>query len=218
MVDLPVIVLGAGGHARVVLSALFSMGIKVLGCVEKDDKRIGEKVHLGANIIGSEAKVLEYSPKEIFLVNGLGSVGVGNARRDCFVRFIDLGYSFCKVIHSKAIVESDVVLGEGCQIAAGVVVQTGTTIGRNVILNTGSLIDHDCEIGDHCHIAPGCVISGGVVIGMNTHVGVGASIIQGVQIGRGCLLGAGAVVTKSFPDNVVILGVPAEAHEPEKNK
>jgi len=42
------------------------------------------------------------------------------------------------------------------------------------------------------------------------YVGVGAIILSGVTIGEGAVVGAGAVVTKSVPNWIVVVGVPAK--------
>lgn len=49
----------------------------------------------------------------------------------------------------------------------------------------------------------------GIRIGNNCWIGSGAIFLDGAQLGNGCVVGANAVVTKQFPDNVVIAGVPA---------
>lgn len=50
----------------------------------------------------------------------------------------------------------------------------------------------------------------GIIIGNNCWIGSGAVFLDGVKIGNGCVVAANAVVTKSFPDNSVIGGVPAK--------
>ena len=117
------------------------------------------------------------------LVNGLGSVGNTELRAGIYYKFKKLGYSFCQVIHPTAILAKDCILGEGVQVMAGVVVNTGTRIAADSIINTGAVVDHDCVIGSHVHIAPGATLSGGVHVGDGSHIGTGATVIQGVSIG-----------------------------------
>tara|TARA_B100000989_G_scaffold87695_1_gene63222 strand:- start:18418 stop:19032 length:615 start_codon:yes stop_codon:yes gene_type:complete len=119
-------------------------------------------------------------------------------------------FKLIKVIHDRSIIDSDVTIGEGCKIFPGVIINRGSKIKKNVLINTGSIIDHDCYIGDHSQIAPGCVLAGNVKIGRLTLVGMGTKIIQGVKIGKNCFVGAGSVVLKNIPDNSIYAGVPAK--------
>lgn len=206
--SLPVIVLGAGGHAKVLIEALLKSGNLIAGIVDPDPKLADVEI-LGVHVLGGDNVVNEFSPFEIQLVNGLGSVGLPVKRQQLFERFKGMGYKFATVVHPSAVVALDVVLGEGVQVMAGVVIQSGCCIGFNSIVNTRASVDHDCIIGDHVHIAPGVTFSGCVNFGIGSHIGTGATVIQGISIGRSCLVAAGAVVTKNITDGVMVRGVPA---------
>lgn len=206
--SLPVIILGAGGHAKVLIEALLQSDILIAGIVDPDPKLVDAEI-LGVPVLGGDDVVDEFPPSEIQLVNGLGSVGLPVNRQQLFERFKDMGYKFATVVHPSAVLASDVVLGEGVQVMAGAVVQPGCCIGTNSIINTRASVDHDCIIGDHVHIAPGVTMSGSIKIGSDSHIGTGATLIQGISIGSGCLLAAGAVVTKDIADGAMVRGVPA---------
>jgi sugar O-acyltransferase (sialic acid O-acetyltransferase NeuD family) len=186
-----VIVLGGGGHARVVIDALLAGGRQVLGIVDpKSDLTLPAGVRrLGADLSGLR-------PAEAELALGIGSVDVGekNPRPRLFLEGNAAGFTFVVLRHPSAVVAGDVVLGEGAQIMAGAIIQTGARIGRNVIVNTRASVDHDCRIGDHVHIAPGVILSGGVEIGAGAHLGTGAIVVQGIVIGAEAMIGAGALV------------------------
>lgn len=204
----PVIVLGAGGHAKVLIDALQVLSVNIIGATDPDPKKIGTSI-LNIPVIGTDEAVMEYSQEEILLVNGLGSIRQPGVRTQLFAHFKKRGYSFASVIHPAATLAAGAKLGEGVQIMAGAIVQTGCRIGDNSILNTGAAVDHDCIIGDHVHLAPRVTLSGGVEIGAGVHVGTGAIIIQGIKIGSHTLIGAGALVVRSVPENVTAMGVPA---------
>lgn len=206
--SLPVIILGAGGHAKVLIDALLSASAVIAGIVAPDPALAGTNI-LGVPVLGGDDVVNEYPPSEIQLINGLGSVGLPVNRQQIFEKFKGMGYKFATVIHPSAVLASGVVLGEGAQVMAGVVIQPGSHTGINSIINTRASVDHDCTIGDHVHIAPGVTISGGVTVGTCSHVGTGATVIQGISIGNGCLVAAGAVVTKNIADGTMVRGVPA---------
>ncbi len=206
--SLPVIILGAGGHAKVLIEALLKSGNLIAGIVDPDPKLAGVEI-LGVPVLGGDDVVNEFPPSEIQLVNGLGSVGLPFKRQQIFERFKGMGYKFATVVHPSAVVASDVELGEGAQVMAGAVIQPGCCIGINCIINTRASVDHDCIIGDHVHIAPGVTMSGIIKIGSDSHIGTGATLIQGISIGIGCLIAAGAVVIKDIADGAMVRGVPA---------
>lgn len=191
------------------IDALQRAGIGISGATDADSGLVGTSL-LGVTVIGGDEAVEKYTPDSIRLVNGLGSVRNDAARRRLFERFKEKGYEFAQVIHPSAVIAPDVVVSEGAQIMAGAVVQTGTRIGKNAIINTRAAVDHDCRIGEHAHIAPGATLSGAVEIGDGAHVGTGATIIQGIRIGRDCLVAAGAVVVGDARDGAKVAGVPAK--------
>ena len=203
-----VVVIGAGGHARVLIDALLACGIPVYAIAETDSKLIGQSV-LGVRI-QSEMEALRSSDGILRLVNGIGSVGSLRARRSIFERFKSQGHTFLQVIHPSALIGSNVELQEGVQVMAGAVLQAGTRVMENSIINTGAIIDHDCLIGKHVHVAPGVVVSGGVQIGEDCHVGTGAVLVQQVVIGRASLVAAGACVVNNVAEDSRVKGVPAK--------
>lgn len=206
--SLPVVILGAGGHAKVLLNCLQLHGRQVLGVTTPDTAQHGA-TFCGVPVLGSDNAIVAYAPTTVALVNGLGSVQCDGRRAVLFAAWKERGYRFASVVHPSAIIAADVVLDEGVQIMAGVVVQPGCRIAENSILNTRVSIDHDVAIGKHVHIAPGCVLSGGVSIGDSSHLGTGCVVIQGVAVGKEVLVAAGAVVVRSVPDGVQVRGVPA---------
>lgn len=206
--DAAIIILGAGGHAKVLIDALLASSAVILGIVDPNSALAGTKI-IGVPVLGGDNLVNEFPPTEVLLVNGLGSVGLPIIRQQLYDRFKGLGYNFATVVHPSAVIASEVVLGEGVQIMAGVVIQPGCHIGINSIINTRVAVDHDCIIGEHAHIAPGVTMSGGVTVGACSHIGTAATVIQGISIGKGCLIAAGAVVTKDIADGAKVRGVPA---------
>ena len=93
---------------------------------------------------------------------------------------------------------------------ANAVINAYSRVEANVIVNTSSVIDHDCTIHEASHISPGAILAGNVTIGGGSWIGLGAKILEGITIGKEVIVGAGSVVTKSFPDKVVLTGVPAK--------
>lgn len=192
------IVLCAGGHARVVIEALLSRGIRPIAVA--DATRIGDVIG-GVRITASDDDVLKMSADEIELANGLGNrasrrdSGLSD-RRALFERFAAPGYRFPLIAHASAVIASDAQLGDGAQVMAGAVIQPAVRIGRNALINTRAVVEHDCIVGDHAHVAPGAVLCGSVSVGESVHIGAGAVVLVGVKVGAGAVVAAGAVVTR----------------------
>jgi UDP-perosamine 4-acetyltransferase len=199
----PLLVIGGGGHGRVVIEALLAAGAEVAGVIDPRPE-VAAMLPDGVPWLGGDEALRRYRPEDYQLANGVGGIG-DPQRRHVFERFSAAGYSFIRVRHPAAsVAQAGVALGEGCQIMAGAVIQPGASIGADVILNTRAAVDHDCRIGDHSHIAPGAVLCGDVMVGAGTHIGAGAVVIQGVRIGSSAIVGAGAVILRDVPDGVVV--------------
>lgn len=200
MTDRPVVLIGAGDHAKVLLSVLLLIGARIAAVVDSAPRRAGT-VLLGLPVIGGDVTPAAWPPDSVRLVNGVGSVGQPEPRRKVYERFKALGYEFANVVHPAAIVGPEVALGEGTQIMAGAVVQAGTRVGVNAIINTHASVDHDCRIGDHVHVAPGAVLCGSVTVEESSHIGAGAVVVQYATVGPNTLVPAGSLVKsgKSAP-------------------
>ncbi len=193
----PIIVLGAGGHAKVLIEALRLLEREIIGIT--DPAMLDSPEYFGVKVLGDDSQVFNYSSNEVELVNGIGAMPGNNLRRMLSESMEQRGYKFTEVIHPSAVIASDVEIGSGAQIMAGVVIQPSVSVGRSCIINTGVNLDHDCVIHDDCHLAPGVTLSGNIDIGKRTHIGTGASIIQGITVGKDCVIAAGSVVYKDVP-------------------
>lgn len=205
----PVILLGSGGHARVLLDMLRRLEVEILGIVDPHRPVGGD--YLGVGILGDDAAIFDYSAGQIELVNGIGSLpGDSGLRAALFEQFRLRGYRFKTLIDPRAFVADTAELAEGVQAMAGVIIQAGTQIALNCIVNSGAIVEHDCRIGSHVHIAPGAVLSGGVEVGDRVHIGTGAAVIQGIKIGEDSVIGAGSVVTRDVGCRRIVY--PARSH------
>lgn len=203
-----IIVIGAGGHAKVVIETLLEMGITPIGVTDADPSRTGEKL-LGIQILGDDRILEKYPPSQVDLVIGIGSTQASPFRQTLFESFKVRGYHFVGICHPSAVIGRETVIGEGAQIMAGVVIQPGCSIGQGVIVNTGARIDHDSFIGTFSHIAPGATLAGNVHVGDNCHIGCGASVLQNILIGDNATVGLGAAVIRDVAPDSRVIGVPA---------
>ena len=202
----PIIIIGNGGHASVLTEILLLQQRDILGYTAPKE----ETNSYGVKYLGTDKVIEEYSPEEVELVLGLGTVCVSSVRRTIFEEMKKLGYTFVTCIHPQSIISFTARLAEGTQIMAGSIIQPHVEIGENTIINTGTIIEHNCLIGAYVHIAPGTTLSGGVIIGNGSHVGTGSSIIQGIEIGKNTLIGAGSVIISNIGTNKKAFGVPAK--------
>lgn len=199
--DREVVVIGAGGHGKVIVSLLQELGFKVTVVLDDDPARWGMKI-LGVPVNGPTEDFLKKSNREAV-------IGIGDNTTRRKVAKDSQGTRWITAVHPYSWVHPSVRIGEGSVVFAGTVIQPDTVIGRHCIINTGATIDHDCRIGDGVHIAPGCHLAGGVTIGDGSFLGVGVSVIPGCVIGKGSIVGAGATVISDLPDLVVAVGTPA---------
>jgi sugar O-acyltransferase (sialic acid O-acetyltransferase NeuD family) len=201
-VSKPLLIIGSGGHASVLVDILRQQNREILGVISPD-KHIRRKVFEHLHHFTCDEDVLKFDKKEVRLVNGIGSLPRQLLRSHIFQRFSDLGYKFETVVASSAIVSKYAELYEGAQVMAGAIIQTGAVIGVNSIINTGAIVEHDCNIGSYNHIAPGVTLSGQVQTEDNVHIGTGASVIHLIIIGKNSVIGAGSTITKNVADNIV---------------
>lgn len=200
----PVVLLGAGGHAGVVLDALRLIGVDVAGvCDPVLSGAVASTMNLP--VIDGDRLTDTHPPEHFRVANGVGMMPGQQNRRDLFHSMQTSGYRFITVAHISSIVADTACVGEGAQIMAGVIVQDRVTIGEQTIVNTGAQIDHGCRVGSMVHICPGAVLSGDVVIGDDAFIGAGAIIINGVEIGARAVIGAGAVITRNVLDDTRIV-------------
>lgn len=196
-----VIIIGAGGHARVIADIITLSGDIVLGFL--DDKDPQE--FPGVSILGKLSDIPEFQRDAYFIV------GIGNNQiRKQIMESLDVNWS--TAIHPSAVIASDVEIGMGTAIMANAVINTGSKIGRGVIINTAATIDHDNSISDFVHISPGVHLGGTVNIGSVTWIGIGAIVINNIDICGECIIGAGSLVIKNITVSGQYYGSPINSN------
>lgn len=197
----PIAVIGAGGHAKVVLATLQAAGFTAFVVYDDSPDKWGTEM-MGVPVRGPVERVVEDGvPRAVI------AIGDNAIRRRLSIKL--RGIEWLTVVHPYAWVHSSAKLGVGTVVFAGAVIQPEARIGDHVIVNTAATIDHECVVGDYAHIAPGAHLAGRVEVGEGTFIGMGCNVIQCLQIGKWSTVGAGAVVTKPIPDQVTAVGVPA---------
>lgn len=191
-------VVGAGGHAKVIMALIEARGDVVAGVYDGDVARVGKE------ILGRRIRFINDLVGELDVVIAIG----GNAARKKVAHELR-GHRFGALVHPHAWVAPTARIGPGAVVFAGAVVQPDAVVGAHAIVNTAASIDHDCVLGSYVHIAPGSHLAGNVTVDEGAFLGVGVSVIPGRHIGAWSTVGAGSVVVKDVAANVVVKGVPA---------
>jgi len=195
------IVLGAGGHAKVVVSTVIEAGIEIEGIYDDDPGKWGKSV-LGIPIKGPFSMIDESEWS-----NAVIAIGDNRTRRAIAEKFVNLQWA--SIVHPNAYVHSSVHLGGGTVVFAKAVIQPDSVVGEHCIVNTGATIDHDCRIGNYVHVAPGVNLAGEVTLGDGVFCGIGTKAIGGISIGNWTVVGAGSAVVRDLPEYSLAFGVPA---------
>ena len=196
------IIIGASGHGKVVADIAIKMNKWQSIAFLDDDESI--KTSMGLEVIGRTADAFTYKDKADFFV----AIGSNATREKIQEKLIDEGLNVVSLIHPSAVVGTDVEIGIGTVVMAGVVTNSSTRIGKGCIINTSSSLDHDNVIEDYVHISPGVNMAGTVKVGNGSWIGIGSVISNNVNICSGCKVGAGAVVVKDITEPGTYVGVP----------
>lgn len=198
------IIIGAGGHGKVVADIALKMG-KWQKILFLDDNEFNKSV-IGLKVIGKSTDAHKFIPNsDVFIAVG------NNDRREEIQNVLKRkGASIPVLVHPTAIIGEEVELKEGTVVMAGVIINSGSRIGKGCIINTGATIDHDNILEDYVHISPGVHTAGNVKVQKNTWIGIGASVSNNVTITRGCVIGAGAVVLNNIHKTGTYVGVPVK--------
>ena len=198
-----IVVVGAGGHAHVVIDCLLAGGHEVVGIVDQDVRHKGTRI-LGVDVKGDESTLTDLDYDKVIV-----AIGDNATRRRVFLELVATGETSVTAIHPRSTIAQGVSMGEGAVVFAGVVINPAAEIGANTIVNTSASVDHHCIVGAHVHIAPGAHLGGECQIGEGAFVGIGATILPRVRIGANATVGGGAVVIRNVPDGGLVVGNPA---------
>lgn len=202
----PLVLLGAGGHARVLAALASVAGYPVLGVCDPALAAAAVSRWEGLDVLGDDSALDRLPPGRVTLMLGVGQLAASTLRELLFASWRARGYDFPTLVHPAAWVAPGVMLGDGVQVMAGAVIQPGCTIDENSIVNTRAGIDHDCRIGRDVHVAPGATLCGSVTVDAGAFIGAGATVIQGVYIGRRAVVGAGVTLVRNLTSSTTILG------------
>ena len=203
-----VVIVGAGGHGRVVLDILQQdRGIRVAGFIDSNKDLIGRRVD-GVEVLGG-MKDLPQLKGERDITGAIVAIGTNGIRRAFAEELEQMRITLINAIHPSAHIAANAGLGKNIVIAAGAQICAHCQIGDSVILNTGCIVDHESMIGTAAHICPGARLAGRVTVEAGAFVGIGATVIHCMRIGYEAIVGAGAVVIHDVEPLATVVGVPA---------
>ena len=203
-----VIIIGAGGHAKVIADIIYKSKDNVLGFLDDnvplDTVIIKEK---NIKVIGKIEECIKFANEN---PNIEYIVGIGNneTRKKIAIKYEKLNYY--TAIHPSSQIALDVEIGKGTTIMANACINTSAKVGEHCIINTGAIVEHDNIIEDYVHISPNATLCGTVKIGELTHIGAGATIKNNTNICSNCIIGAGVVVIKDINKKGTYVGVPVK--------
>jgi sugar O-acyltransferase (sialic acid O-acetyltransferase NeuD family) len=205
-----IVVIGASGHAKVVLDVLEKAGrYRVAGLI--DSFKEPGALCGGYSVLGAEPELAEMARRGE--VDGaIVAVGDNWVRHMVAQRILDMlpGFPFVTAVHPSAQLGRNVCIGKGSVVMAGAVINSDSRVGEGCIVNTNASLDHDCAMGDFSCLLPGAIVGGDVRIGRFSVLALGARVIHGVTIGEHVVVGAGATVLANLPDRAVAWGTPAK--------
>lgn len=202
-----VLIVGAGGHGKVVLDILRESGKHTpVGFIDADATLAGTSIG-GLSVFGPANQLPKLRAKKIG--GAIIAIGDNHARLSYAKMLAEQGFDLVSAIHPAASVSRSAILGRNLVIAANAVLCAEAKVGDSTIINTAAVIDHECEIGVAAHICPTAALAGRVRVGQGAFVGIGAKVIPCVTIGNHAIVGAGAVVISDVPDQSTVVGIPA---------
>jgi acetyltransferase EpsM len=203
----PILIIGSGGHSRVVIDIAISIGFNIIGVIDINYNNNDEENIFDFPVIGGVSKIDNFDPISTEIALAIGNTEL---RSDYFSNLQNSGYKIVSLISPLSHVSNHVQIGNGVLINTGAIINAGVTVNDNVIINTGAIIEHEVIIGKNTHVGPGVKIGGRVKIGNNSFVGIGSTIKDYINIGDNAQIGAGSVIIRDVESNTIVYGVPGK--------
>lgn len=194
-----VVIIGAGGHAKVIADIVIKSGDKLLGFL--DDSKEGSVIG-GYSVIGKTCDAEKFFGAEFIIAIGSNEVRRKIAESLCL--------KWYTAVHPNACIGTEVEIGAGSCVMANAVINSAATVGNHSIINTGAIIEHDCRLDDYVHVSPNATLCGTVTVGALSHIGASATVKNNINVCANVTVGVGTAVVKDITEYGVYVGVPAK--------
>jgi sugar O-acyltransferase (sialic acid O-acetyltransferase NeuD family) len=199
-----IVLIGSGGHARSCIDVVEQVNeYKIHGLVGLADE-VGHEL-MGYPVLSDDSGLQELRAECNLALITVGHIGSAALRIRLFEQAESLGFVLPTIISPKAYVSRHAELGMGTVVMHGAVVNAGSRLGKNCIVNSMALIEHDVSVGDHCHVSTGSILNGGCSLGDGGFVGSRSALKEEVTLGANCLVGMGVVIRHDHPAESRIL-------------
>lgn len=194
------IIIGAGGHGKVIADNALKNGYQSICFV--DDREKGDV--MGLPVIGTSEEISHLNDGNTDFIIGIGNNAVRKAIAEKYK------VNWVSIVHPSAQIAWNAKIGKGTVVLANAVINACASVGEHCIINTGAIVEHDNVIENYVHISPNAALGGTVHIGMNSHIGIGATVINNIDVCADCMIGAGAVVVKNIVEKGTYVGIPTK--------
>jgi len=185
-----IFLVGGGGHCVSCIDVIEQTGLfKIQGIFDVAEK-VGQSVS-GYAILDMDQNIKKYVSEDHYFLITLGQIKSPELRLNKFLFLENLGARFATVISPRAYVSNHAQVGVGTIVMHDVLINSGSRVGRNCIINTKALIEHEAIIADHCHISTAAVVNGSCEVGVGSFVGSNAVLRETLVVPPHSVLGAG---------------------------
>ncbi len=195
------LIIGCGGHSKVVTEVAKLVGFEDIFYLDNKFKLDNFNGH---NVFKDINK--DYSG--YFFV----AIGDNFTREKLYLNFLATHKSAKEcppLIHPSSALASSAEFSNGSVIMPLTAINSDAKIGKGVIVNTSSVIEHDCVLEDFSSVAPGVNIGGNTKIGTGSAISIGCTIKHGINIGSNAVIGASSLVLENILDDSLNYGVPS---------
>ena len=190
------VLIGGGGHGKSVLDVIRAEDrYDVVGILDVSSRR-GDSV-MGVPIIGTDDDIPRLAKEVGRFVIGVGHLGNAEGRMALWEQVQAMAAELPTIVSPIAYLSPDALLGPGTVVFHRAVVNAMVRVGRNCVLNTGSIVEHDAVLGDNVHVSTQAVVNGACKIKDGSFLGSGSVINQGMTVGPRTIIASGAVVCQS---------------------
>lgn len=197
-------VIGAGGHGKVVADVAEDLGFDI----SFFDGAYPENTHIEHWLI--RGTLIDFLADNALYCGAVVAIGNAKIREYIFAQLHESGVNMPTIQHASAKVSQYAIIGGGCVIMPGVVINAFSSIGEGCIINSNAVVEHDCELESFVHMCPNSAVAGGTTIGKRAWVGIGSNIRQMISVGADALIGVGSAVVNDIPAGAIVVGVPAK--------